>query len=146
MASDEEKLDESQQSGKKSVVEDLEEREDEAEPVQKQSSKKVGGKKTSKKRQQRKTLDEKKQRILEGAIHDAKKEFEKLKAETLSAIPETYKSMFGQIGFTKWKKEMIPVLILSPFDVSPGPVRDGWLQMFERVSSVATEETILLFS
>jgi len=64
--------------------------------------------------------------LLEKAI----KKFEKEKQATLSKIPEYIKKDFRQIGFTKWGKQMLPVIELGPYDVEPGCVRNQWIKMF----------------
>lgn len=71
--------------------------------------------------------------LLNSAKKDAKKEFEAYRDGILAKIPKKYKISFGQIGFTKWNKGMVPVLILSPFQVPPGEVRSMWISMFEKV-------------
>lgn len=77
---------------------------------------------------------ERKQKLLEEAKRDAKKEFEKSREEILKKIPKKYSNMFGSIGFTKWNKgTIIPVLILSPYEVPPGAVRQMWMDMFAKV-------------
>jgi len=78
--------------------------------------------------------EEELQEMLEGAKQDAKVDFEEKKNAILSALPDEYKAMFGQIGF---EKSNYAVLILSPFDVPPGPVRDSWEEAFEKVSTLA---------
>ncbi len=73
--------------------------------------------------------------LLERKRNEVKKEFEAKKADILEQIPEVYKQRFRQIGFSMWSKSVIyPILILSPFDVPPGPVRQQWMKMFENVS------------
>jgi len=62
---------------------------------------------------------------------EAKKRFESEKQQILEKIPEKIKKDFRKIGFTKWGKQMLPVIELSPFDVEPGGVRDQWISMFE---------------
>jgi hypothetical protein len=64
----------------------------------------------------------------------AKAEFEAKKAEVDEHMPQSYRDMFGQIGFFRWSKTLLPVLILDPFDVPPGEVRILWLEYFDRVS------------
>ena len=81
-----------------------------------------------------KTLEEK-QKFLEDTVADMKKEFEETKKQILDDIPESYKAGFREIGFVKWQKDWLPVLVVSPFDIPQGPVRDTWIQMYERVSS-----------
>lgn len=64
---------------------------------------------------------------------EAKMAFEKEKAEIMTVIPLEHKGMFGQIGFAKMNKTMIPVLVLSPYDVPP-KLRKQWIDMFHNVS------------
>jgi hypothetical protein len=65
---------------------------------------------------------------------DAKIEFDENKKNILDSIPKAYKENFGQIGFGKWAKKWLPVLIRSPYDVGPGTVRRQWFAMYEKVS------------
>jgi hypothetical protein len=44
--------------------------------------------------------------------------------------------MFGQIGFVKWGKGDHPVLILNPYYIPPGPVRDQWISMYKKVRAL----------
>jgi len=65
-----------------------------------------------------------------------KRAFEQERDEILASIPEEYKKMFGQIGFTKWSKALIPVVILNPYHLPGGPdgaVRNQWLAMYEKL-------------
>jgi hypothetical protein len=64
----------------------------------------------------------------------AQKKFEEERDAVLASIPESYRALFGQIGFYPWSKSLLPVLIVSPFDVPPSPVRKQWLEMFNKVS------------
>jgi hypothetical protein len=64
---------------------------------------------------------------------DAKIEFDKNKKNILDSIPKAYKEKFGQIGFGRWAKKWVPVLIRSPYDVRPGTTRRQWLAMYEKV-------------
>jgi len=68
---------------------------------------------------------------------ELKQDFEKERDEILEAIPDDYKAMLGQIGFAKWSKNLVPVLILSPFDLPPGvgSVREQWMHMYEKLSN-----------
>jgi hypothetical protein len=75
----------------------------------------------------------KKQKRLERAIREAEADFEQSRDDFLSKIPKYYKAMFGKIRFTKWKKGMTPVLIMHPFNVPPGEVRNMRLRMYEKV-------------
>lgn len=67
-------------------------------------------------------------------MNTAKKKFEKEREKTLAELPESVKAMFGQIGFAASEhdeNEIIPVLVLSPYDVPPKPVRDVyWYDLF----------------
>lgn len=83
----------------------------------------------------------------------AKEKFEKEKEKILKELPDTVKSMFGVMGFCKAEVEddsdddddepkklapsveadYVPVLIVSPYDVPPRPVRDVyWFDMFSK--------------
>lgn len=71
-------------------------------------------------------------------MEDAKKNFEKGREKQLSELPDNVKSMFGQIGFAfqeyDEEREIVPVLVLSPYDVPPKPIRDiYWFDLFSRV-------------
>jgi hypothetical protein len=68
----------------------------------------------------------------------AQKKFEDERDAVLASIPESYRALFGQIGFYPWSKSLLPVLIVSPYDVPPEPVRKQWLEMFNKVSFNAT--------
>jgi len=89
-------------------------------------------------------------------IDDAKEKFEKERDETLKALPDELKDLFGTIGFclgeeddedsddeagttdnSKPKAPFVPyyqpVLIVSPYDVPPKPVRDiYWMDAFTK--------------
>ena len=60
--------------------------------------------------------------------------FERNRKNILQQIPEQSKREFRTLGFTKWGKDFLPVMVLGPYDVGPGGVRDQWMQMFENVS------------
>lgn len=79
---------------------------------------------------------------------DAKEKFEKEREEILKSLPEEVKSMFGVIGFCRGEEEedddddeekvsaipyYQPVLIVSPYDVPPKPVRDiYWMDSYTK--------------
>jgi hypothetical protein len=44
----------------------------------------------------------------------------------LDALPQQTKDLFNHLGFCKWKKYQLPVLILSPLSVPSGAIRDAW--------------------
>mmetsp|Transcript_9331 Transcript_9331/g.12376 ORF Transcript_9331/g.12376 Transcript_9331/m.12376 type:complete len:183 (-) Transcript_9331:282-830(-) len=65
----------------------------------------------------------------------AQKRFEKERESILKELPESVTKMFGAIGFALPEDEdvagMIPVLVVSPYDVPPKPVRDVyWWGLF----------------
>jgi hypothetical protein len=64
---------------------------------------------------------------------DAKIKFDENKQNILDSFPNAYKEKFGQIGFGRWGKKWVPVLIRSPYDVRPGTTRRQWLAMYEKV-------------
>jgi hypothetical protein len=84
-----------------------------------------------------------KEKLLEGAREDAKADFAAHKKEVLGRVPEDYKNMFGQAGFAKWGKAVLPALIVSPFDVpmGDGSPRDKWLIMLDNVSALSRSES-----
>ena len=60
--------------------------------------------------------------------------------QILSAIPESVKSRFRELGFAQWGKNMFfPVIELSPFDVPLDDVREEWMTKMERVSELQYE-------
>lgn len=72
---------------------------------------------------------------MEAAREKAKKEFEEEKTQILAELPEEYKNMWGQVGYSKWNKNWLPCLIVGPFEV-PGnsDMRRQWMAMWEHVS------------
>ncbi len=75
----------------------------------------------------------------------AKAKFEKERNDVLKALPDELKDSFGTIGFCPGEEDdeensnpqskpyMQPVLIVSPFDVPPKPIRDiYWMQAFSK--------------
>ena len=78
-----------------------------------------------------------------GSLHptpidaEKKKEFERTRDEILSAVPDEVKSKFGGIYFSSFGKMVGPVLVLNPYKVEPGPLRNQWITMFHNVSSSA---------
>jgi hypothetical protein len=94
-------------------------------------------KRTAKQEQARKN-------VLEGARKDAKKEFEAKRDAFLSTLPDLLKRMFGQMGFVKYQKEFLPVLILSPYNVPPSQTRDNWLTGYENVRCIGLNDAATL--
>lgn len=54
------------------------------------------------------------------------------KYRILNALPNELKDTFLEIGFAKWNRVYLPVLFLGPYDLSPGVVRDKWMEHFEK--------------
>lgn len=78
---------------------------------------------------------------------DAKEKWEKERIDVLKALPDNLKDAFGTIGFCPGEEDedednqssalaqpyMQPVLIVSPYDVPPKPVRDiYWMDAFSK--------------
>ncbi len=63
----------------------------------------------------------------------AKVVFEKERVEIMEQIPEKDKKEFRTLGFGKWGKDFLPVMLLGPYDAPPGNVREQWMKMFENV-------------
>jgi hypothetical protein len=63
-----------------------------------------------------------------------KRLFEQEKEEIMRTVPKAVKNRFGQIVFATFGSYIGPVLILDPYRISPGPVRDQWLKMYHKVS------------
>ena len=61
----------------------------------------------------------------------SKVEFEAERDATLERLPSDVKDLFGQVCLAKWGKETLPALVLNPYSVAPGPVRDEWLEHFK---------------
>jgi len=58
----------------------------------------------------------------------------KRKYTVLNALPHEVKDQFLQVGFAKWNNVFLPVLFLGPYDLSPGPVRDKWMKVFDKAA------------
>lgn len=54
------------------------------------------------------------------------------KERVLSKIPDDVKAQFLQVGFADWLGCYQPVLFCGPYDVSPGQVRDDWMEAFKK--------------
>jgi len=50
-----------------------------------------------------------------------------------ASLPLRAKNRFLEVGFAKWGKSYLPVVFLGPYDVSPGFVREQWLEAFDKV-------------
>jgi hypothetical protein len=67
------------------------------------------------------------------AVLAKKDAFEKEKKETLDSLPDEVKARFGEQYFSKWGKNILPCVVMSPFDIPPCLARDQWLKMYEKV-------------
>jgi len=56
------------------------------------------------------------------------------RADVLVNLPESYKGLWGEIGFIIWCKRWWPVLVVSPFDLPPSKrsttMQRDWLKMY----------------
>lgn len=66
-------------------------------------------------------------------MEERRKQFEQERDEIINNIPKEVKNQFKECGFAKWNKDWLPIMFLGPFDVAPGPVRDQWMAMVEKV-------------
>jgi hypothetical protein len=73
-------------------------------------------------------------RKLQAAKDETKEQFLKVKAKVLAQTPQHLKDMYGQVCFAKFGKSWWLVLVLNPYAIPPGAVRNQWTEMFERVS------------
>jgi hypothetical protein len=64
-----------------------------------------------------------------------KQVFEQQKEEIMRTVPNAVKQRFGEIVFATFGSYIGPVLVLNPYHVSPGPVRDQWFKMYAKVSN-----------
>jgi len=71
--------------------------------------------------------------------------FERNRKDILQQIPEKSKREFRTLGFAKWGKDFLPVMVLGPYDVGPGGVRDQWMQMFENTIKSGRAMSKLVF-
>jgi hypothetical protein len=75
----------------------------------------------------------------------AKEKFEQERDKILKELPDNVKAMFGTMGFCKAEhdeeeeenypeEDWIPVLVVSPYEVPPRPVRDVyWFDLFSKM-------------
>lgn len=74
-------------------------------------------------------------RRLKDLREDTKQEIEILKAKMKRVIPTAIQDMRGTIGFVKLDEASVePVMVVSPFDIEPGPVRNDYIRRVEEVS------------
>lgn len=72
---------------------------------------------------------------------DRRKGFEKARDLILEEVPVDVKDRFGKIYFGKWGKQVLPCLVMNPYSVPPGGVRDLWLEMYEKVCNFITHNS-----
>jgi hypothetical protein len=69
-------------------------------------------------------------------MESAKSKFEAERKQILADLPDCITSMFGTIGFAAAEfdeNDIVPVLIMSPYDVPPKPVRDVyWFDQYSK--------------
>jgi len=65
----------------------------------------------------------------------ARKEFEKEVAAVMAQVPKRNQELFQQVGFGKWGKGFLPAMVVSPYSVPPGDIRDQWMKMYQNVRS-----------
>jgi hypothetical protein len=70
------------------------------------------------------------------SIERKRRLFEETKEAILAEVPDDAKARFGQIYFTKWGKQVLPVLVMNPYSVPPGAARRDWLNMFDNVRNL----------
>ena len=72
------------------------------------------------------------------SLIEKKELFEKEKQEFLDQIPNSVKERYGQMYFGKWSAKYLPVLVMDPYKLEPGPgsTREQYIAMFEKVSSI----------
>eukprot|EP00531_Pseudo-nitzschia_arenysensis_P006158 CAMPEP_0116125096 /NCGR_PEP_ID=MMETSP0329-20121206/5629_1 /TAXON_ID=697910 /ORGANISM="Pseudo-nitzschia arenysensis, Strain B593" /LENGTH=848 /DNA_ID=CAMNT_0003619115 /DNA_START=184 /DNA_END=2726 /DNA_ORIENTATION=- len=73
---------------------------------------------------------------------EKKKEFERKRDEILACVPEEIKAKFGGIYFSSFGKFVGPVLIMNPYKVEPGPLRNQWLTMFRNCQKSGRESNM----
>jgi len=81
-----------------------------------------------------------KESVLVEIDEEKKKAFEKRRDKILRGVPEEVKARFGKIYFSTFGKFVGPVLIMNPFNVEPGLLRDQWIHMFHNCQKSGREE------
>eukprot|EP00588_Corethron_pennatum_P000533 CAMPEP_0194293106 /NCGR_PEP_ID=MMETSP0169-20130528/47165_1 /TAXON_ID=218684 /ORGANISM="Corethron pennatum, Strain L29A3" /LENGTH=575 /DNA_ID=CAMNT_0039041505 /DNA_START=37 /DNA_END=1764 /DNA_ORIENTATION=- len=67
-------------------------------------------------------------------VKKAAKEFKLEKEALLKQVDKSVKDDFREVGFAKWQRSWLPIIQLGPYDVSPGPVRNGWMKIFKKTN------------
>jgi hypothetical protein len=84
---------------------------------------------------------EEKRKLIGEIKEDAKKQFEFGRDSALASLPESFKRMFNRIGFTKRNNKYLPVIIMNPYSIPPGNVRNLWLSSYEEVSELSIKQS-----
>lgn len=72
-------------------------------------------------------------KMLDTNLERKKRIFEEARDMIMADVPDSTKESFGQIYFSKWGKQFLPCLVMNPYSVPPGGVRDMWLDMYDKV-------------
>jgi len=54
------------------------------------------------------------------------------KENFLSELPKNIKANFLELGFARWASKYLPVMYLGPYDVSPGAIRQEWVENYRK--------------
>jgi len=54
------------------------------------------------------------------------------KENFLSQLPMKIKENFLELGFARWARNYLPVMYLGPYDVSPGAIREEWMENYKK--------------
>ena len=66
---------------------------------------------------------------------ERKAKFDQKKEDILNEVPQNVKDDFMKVCFTKWGREVYPILQINPFEIKPGTASDLWVKMFQKVST-----------
>jgi len=55
-------------------------------------------------------------------------------SETNALLKLVDNSQFREVGFAKWQRNWLPIIQLGPYDISPGPVRNEWMKIFQKTN------------
>ena len=73
-----------------------------------------------------------------GTFHkEAVKDFSLEKKTMLRQVDKTVRNDFRKVGFAKWQRSWLPIIQIGPYDISPGPVRNSWMKIFEKVCCIS---------
>lgn len=73
-----------------------------------------------------------------GTFHkEAVTDFSLEKKTMLRQVDKTVRNDFRKVGFAKWQRSWLPIIQIGPYDISPGPVRNSWMKIFEKVCCIS---------